>query len=524
MISVDALLKAPELKELKVIAGHRGLGKKIRAVTVIDAPDSYKWLRGYELILTSGYLVGGDPGLLEHFIVNLAEAGASGLGIKKDRFVKTIPEHVVNTADKMDFPLIELPYHFVWSDMFSVYYELLHLEPEKQPAAIEPECIEQIYNAARWGSHYLLDTLTQLFNLPVAVILNNKQIKADNGISGAVLIADALESSLLFPENMGNEILTVGKYFIAVCPIPFNRAGSVEYIAIMSQSGAFLKELKRVFLLLASLGDHNKLDANDREKIYREFILSFISGKITETDAQRFETFRGAGQEVYTGVMIIESDDSMATYIHAADILKKARLTNRGKAVSHIVNNAAKHETIVMLELHMTNPAETPEIWQHIFIEDMEYLVQDTKDCFVSMGRLYKNLSDISTSYHEAREACIIGRILWEERKCFLYSMVSFYNILRKADPSQLDFGFIQLLEDNKAGFSFDGIKTLEAFIERGGYKKAAADLFIHENTLRYRVQKIGELLHIDLEDPVVIHSLLTQVKLWKLLNPASVK
>ena len=77
----------------------------------------------------------------------------------------------------------------------------------------------------------------------------------------------------------------------------------------------------------------------------------------------------------------------------------------------------------------------------------------------------------------------------------------------------------MHLLENHQAGFSFDGIQTLEAFIERGGYKKAAADLYIHENTLRYRIQKIGDLLHADLEDPMVVHGLITQVKLWKLLK-----
>ena len=518
MVSVDLFLKLPALKELRILAGHKGLDNEIRTISVCDAPDSYKWLRGREMILTSGYLVGGDASLLEHFVLNLVEMGASGLGVKKERFFKTIPENVIETADRLGFPLIEIPYHFVWSDIFAVFYELLYTIAENTNIPIKPDDIEQIYNAARWGSGQLMDKLTQLFQIPLAVVLNNKKVIADNGLPGVNTIIGVLEESALFPENMTGEIVAEGKYFIIVCPVTFARPGQMEYLAIMSRSGVFVKELQRLFKLFAGLGEQNNLITMDRSRIYRKFILDFLSGKITREDINTFEEFRG-GEVVYTGVMIIKDDESSEIYNHLADILKTARMAKMGKVNSHMVDNAAKGEAVVMMELYIKDLEDTPEIWQHILFEDLEYYMQESRSGFVSMGRMYSGLNDITSAYREAMEALTIGQVLWEDRRCFLYSTVSVYNILRKSDMSEIDMSFMQLLENNQAGFSFDGIQTLEAFIERGGYKKAAADLFIHENTLRYRIQKISDLLHLDMEDPIVLHSLITRVKLWKLMK-----
>ena len=94
--------------------------------------------------------------------------------------------------------------------------------------------------------------------------------------------------------------------------------------------------------------------------------------------------------------------------------------------------------------------------------------------------------------------------------------MVSVYAALRKSDFSQIDLGFIRLLNNNQASLTFDGIATLEAFIECG-YKGAPGKLQIHGNTLRQRIQRIKDLLKLDIEEPVVTYTLINQIKLWKL-------
>ena len=115
MITLKQLLKESVLSDLSLLAGNAGLDNAVRAVSIMDAPDSHKWLKGGEFILTTAFLFGGDEKLLEHFIMNLIEAGSGCLGIKKGRFLNKVPENVALLADQKQFPIIEIPYRFGWS-------------------------------------------------------------------------------------------------------------------------------------------------------------------------------------------------------------------------------------------------------------------------------------------------------------------------------------------------------------------------------------------------------------------------
>jgi sugar diacid utilization regulator len=316
---------------------------------------------------------------------------------------------------------------------------------------------------------------------------------------------------------MGIEVLTVDKYYITVCAIPFFHQGRAEYIAVMTQNRDFSAEIHKMFHLLADLGERENAIAADKAQIYRKFMLGFISGKITQEEIQGFKKFRGTEETVYTGVILIHSKDTMAVYYKLTETFKKARLMKKGKANSYIVENAAKQEAVILLELRTKGDDETAKEWQRMFFEDIEYSIEGVQEGTVSMGRLYPELDNIMTGYWEAKEAYIIGQALLEDSRCFLYSVLSPYSALRNADLSQIDLSYVEILGNHQKGLAFDGISTLEAYIECGGYKKAAEKLYIHENTLRYRIQKIAGFLHLDLSNPIIAHALIVQIKLWRL-------
>jgi DNA-binding PucR family transcriptional regulator len=60
-------------------------------------------------------------------------------------------------------------------------------------------------------------------------------------------------------------------------------------------------------------------------------------------------------------------------------------------------------------------------------------------------------------------------------------------------------------LEASADQCSFDPIETLTAYLDAGGNaSRAAGDLHLHLNSLRYRLQRIGEICEVDLGDPEV--------------------
>jgi hypothetical protein len=61
----------------------------------------------------------------------------------------------------------------------------------------------------------------------------------------------------------------------------------------------------------------------------------------------------------------------------------------------------------------------------------------------------------------------------------------------------------IRRLERDRGHIGFDGIETLIGYLDCGGnIRRCARDLHVHVNTLRYRLQRISEIMEVDLTDP----------------------
>lgn len=525
MITLEMLLNMPALKDLRLVGGQEGLKKEVRTVSVMDAPDSYKWLKGKEFILTSGYLLADDSEHLCFLIEKLIEAGSCALGIKKGRFLHEITDDVLQLAQQHQFPIVEIPYYFVWSDIIAVFYELFYGIPESSDIRISTEYIEELCAAGRFGPLSLMDKLTELFRIPLAVLLDNKQILANNGLPGATLIEHTLEKSKLFPENVDNDVVRAGKYNIIICPIPFIHHGHKEYMAIMSKNLQFLSEMRKLFHLIASLVEKEINAADKQGQIYHKALIDLVAGKLNREGLHALEQQHSSRMnKCHSGIMIINSDDINAVYLKLNKFFRSSLLEEIGKVSAYMVEDASRHEAVIMLELDIKegDVADAYIQWQTLLFEKMEYYLQEKNEGYVAMGRFSSSVSDIHASYREAKNALHIGRILWESKRCFLSSMVSVYSTLYQYGLSHFDLAYMQRLDNQQSGLSFDGIKTLETYIECANFKKAAAKLFIHENTLRYRIQRIGDFLHLDLDDPVIIQLLLPQVKLWKLMKEAA--
>jgi purine catabolism regulator len=59
-LTVQEALEIASLKKAKVVGGHQGLNNIIRFVNVMEVPEVGKWLRGGELLITTGFPIKDD--------------------------------------------------------------------------------------------------------------------------------------------------------------------------------------------------------------------------------------------------------------------------------------------------------------------------------------------------------------------------------------------------------------------------------------------------------------------------------
>ena len=67
MIRLRDILAMDIFRNFKIIAGKNGSDREVKTVSVMDAPDIYKWMKGGEFLITSGYVVKDQPEYLAFF-------------------------------------------------------------------------------------------------------------------------------------------------------------------------------------------------------------------------------------------------------------------------------------------------------------------------------------------------------------------------------------------------------------------------------------------------------------------------
>ncbi|HZH59476.1 MAG TPA: sugar diacid recognition domain-containing protein [Metabacillus sp.] len=135
----------------------------------------------------------------------------------------------------------------------------------------------------------------------------------------------------------------------------------------------------------------------------------------------------------------------------------------------------------------------------------------------IGIGSRTERIKEITSSFLQAKKAIFVGSKLQPEKAFYDYEEYRLDILLSKLAQNEQDrksFSFYhKLLEEGKKG---ELEQTLEAYIkENGELNKISERLFIHRNTLRYRLEKISELTG---KDPRNIRDLM-ELYIAKLMN-----
>lgn len=96
--------------DLSVVAGAGGIDRSVRWVHVSELQDPTPWLKGMELLLTTGMGIGESPSLQRAYIDRLVKADVAGLGLGIGFGFASAPKALIEAADRTGFPIVEVPY------------------------------------------------------------------------------------------------------------------------------------------------------------------------------------------------------------------------------------------------------------------------------------------------------------------------------------------------------------------------------------------------------------------------------
>ena len=142
----------------------------------------------------------------------------------------------------------------------------------------------------------------------------------------------------------------------------------------------------------------------------------------------------------------------------------------------------------------------------------------------VAFGTVVGEIKEVSRSYKEAKMALDVGKIFYSDKNVIAYSRLGIGRLIYQL-PIPLCKMFIKEIFDGKSPDEFDDetLSTINKFFENSlNVSETSRQLYIHRNTLVYRLDKLQKSTGLDLrvfEDAITFKIALMVVKYMKYME-----
>jgi len=199
--------------------------------------------------------------------------------------------------------------------------------------------------------------------------------------------------------------------------------------------------------------------------------------------------------------------------------LSRAYVGNNGK---DFITAVDEKDVIIVKELPETEAGKEIEKFAQGLIAHLEK--EGVKGVRIAYGTGIREIKEVSRSYKEAKMALDVGKIFFDDRNLVAYSELGIGRLIYQL-PIPLCKMFIREIFDGKSPDEFDEetLTTIHKFFENSlNVSETSRQLFIHRNTLVYRLDKLQKSTGLDLrvfEDAITFKIALMVVKYMKYME-----
>lgn len=248
--------------------------------------------------------------------------------------------------------------------------------------------------------------------------------------------------------------------------------------------------------------------SESEQKLKRDFfrdLLTANTAAMMET-LRRRATYLGYALNAGHWVITVEFDEQPHNDVQPEEVSRLAAILNALLSFRQaIVINQAQGATILYpVKDGQPTCDKVAQLTQAI----QQKVTQTASNWSVSIGvgRMNEALMDVPQGYKESLHALKIGRHTQGAGHVTFFADLGIYRMLlqfaQSQDPSEFFCEPLQRLIDYNQQTDKELVKTIAAFLEcNGNLTETSTKLYIHRNTLKYRLERIRDITQVDLDD-----------------------
>jgi purine catabolism regulator len=501
-LTVEQALLVYPLSEGKLIAGNTGINRIVKSVNVMDAPDVTDWIKEGEMLFTTAYPIKDHPEDAARLLSKLNDCGSAGLGIKLGRFWNSIPQSLIDQANLLGFPLIELPYQFTFSDQMNGLFQ----DEMKRSTGILQDVLKKQIRLMRFALqsdpiHRLFESVTEVIGDPVAIIGSRGQLVYNS--------SHVPEDELVIERHHSPHSKWIKHKEWQAYRVPLMKQDQCTGYAMFFNSRFILSSIEESLYLQAAelLSYHLNFNYEDYFKLSVQKDFSLLikrhlkNGLPIETVMEYEERWEiDLFKQPYRCVL--------------TDFPYQTQLEDRTEKLECLKTEYLNHSLLQQLKgVHLIVEEGLLSLFPDRAEDDGESLLSAMDSCFLSKAdteylptaaissrkkkpdQLFEAFNECRETHRLARDWGIGGRLLKFET---LDMALIFESVPREKMKTYCD-RWLRGLMGKDPEYVQEMMKTLETYLDNDGQlNETAKRLFIHRNTATYRIEKLGELLNVD--------------------------
>lgn len=540
----EALSTIEPLRQSRVVAGERGLDNIVQFVNVMEVPDILQWVHPGELLVTTMYPLRDSAAEIEHLIPRLHDKQLAGLAVNPLAYINELPQCMIDAANELGFPLIQLPQNVSFIDIIQpLTSKLLALQANElmQSGNIHRQFIDLVLNGGGYSD--IAQGIAQLVKHPVSIIDRFRRVLGNGFVidqmrlpklfvrdepGGDSYLTDTYKPELVYPlPNSAAKRMVVksseGDVEHIVCPVKVGMMVLGEIIVwgslALPQSSPELMAIEHGSTVTAL----KMMERRSMEGVEQRFRKEMLDGLLSNEPAARDRAIllaRDLGLRLNPpyALILVGPDLPPGSLLPRAEQLEQSQFdTSLHLALRYL--RAIRPDAVFWYEgprLVVFYPLQPHELERakRALLQGLQQICDrirsENAPYTVSMGisSASRELNGFRHSYHCARQSLDIGRVFQGKAGACVthYEDLGILRIVSFTESSGIEsfcedtIGTV-LAYDKQNGTEL--LTTLRVFLEQNqNLAQAAKVLNIHYNTLRYRLDRIRELLADALDNP----------------------
>lgn len=503
--TLHELLELPVFAGSRVLCGGESLNQPVAGVSLSDIPDYHNWIYPHELLISTCFAIHDDPAAISSFIPTLAAHGLSGACIKPSRFLGVMPEAMLTASKELSFPLIELPEQIRFADITkAVSDERLRRQTAllRSSLSVNQMLIQTITAGA--SLEQITDMVCEITGSSVLLVdsLNCRQARSISG-------QDTARFSGLDGSEVDQAILRdADSYEMCVDGHSFGAL----YLCRTGRRQALGSEMLSQVLQAIPLEISREHSMREREsRSFSEFFLHLVSDRIMD---DQWEQSRASAfglnlsrPHALLGLRVQmrrETGSYAAIFQRTAFFQALRQQFDSLRLSAHVM--IQNDMDLVLLESREGSAPLEPSLSFLPAIFNTLFLDYPALTAVGGCSRSHTGIPGLSLCRWEAELALKAAQSRGEN--CFLqFDQLGILRLLYSGDPHREIGLFVQenlkgLLDPNTS-HNGELLDTLDCFFRNlGNQRRMAQELYVHYNTVAYRLKSIQEITQADLGDP----------------------